>query len=622
MSEFYRPMNTDKRHLTEITWAHPIEVAIDFKRKHLISPERALIDCGLDDQNKHIKTPLGVVCYGYRRLGAKGDRHNWSVDPNTLIEARKPVISKLINWLCENQSHTSAATKLKLISYLRAIFNWLDDENLNIGGRSINFENVESLKTMYVDYTKHLKNLMLLKQTANTETLSQGITNYSAKVYQAAARKLVMACSELDEEIIKSWAEVLTSKINPYAVGQPTKDEEIRRFHSHIVEVIEAHFQIHVVKNQSVIHSEQWGWLTGSRTDFDKTGHHNTSKESHYNAFTLVAFYFMVLATGQNESVLLSLKVNQIELNRLNKTSYRVGIKKRAKGKEIIIEMGAEHKPIFEKYLAVINVIAPSFNKYLFPNCSSDSNKAVETAKKFSQLWEKALGGKVFRAQALRRFYSRKIGQIAQSLGSQSGDLNGIIACMLQNKPLTACQYSIESLEQAAQPLSHFLGELHEACIERSKTINKIKVQLKEQRDEDRSTPTGACANKEGQIPQLANGFTGDILQPSCGKWETCLFCDYYGVHADEIDLKKLLSLQVVIGVLHQGMDEGDYANRFAALLARIQDVIDVMLIKNLSLKFKAQGIRTACEAGDLDDFWAVYLRTLKLNGYQPRGKL
>lgn len=615
-------MNAPEKHLTEVPWPNPIEVTIEFERKHVLHPERALIDCGIDGTGKHLKVALGVVCFGQRRKGAVGNRHTWSVNPETLIPERRAVVSKLIDYLCEKYYSASVQTKQKSVNYFRYIFDWVDKDYLSSGNHHLDFENTDSLKAMYVAYTKHLKHLVMLSQTGKHDSSSTGMSNNGAKPCQYFARQLIMACAGLDEETVKSWAEHIGQKNSAYAVKKPQDNEAIERFHDHLVEVIEAHYQIHIQKNKAVIHSEQWGWLTGTQTKFNKTGYHNVTVESQYSAFALIGFYFMVLATGQNESVLLGLKANELEINRLNKTTYRVGKKGRAKGKEIIVEMGSEHKPIFEKYLAVRNLIAPPSNLYLFPDCQPVSEKAVDSKKHLSKLWIQALGGKVFKAQALRRFYARKMGKVAQQMGVPLGDANGIISMMLQNEPQTAAPYSVETYEQMGEPLSNLLGQLHDACIEKSRTEQTIKVHMKEHREADRTTASGACESESGLSAELAEGFTELVSQPVCGQWESCLFCKHYGAHADEIDLNKLLSLKAVIETLHLGMDEGDFAHRFAALLHRIEEVIQAILHKNPSLTSKVEAIKAACAVGDLDKFWEVYMRTLKLNGYQAGGAL
>ncbi|PQJ23707.1 hypothetical protein BSZ31_00630 [Limnobacter sp. SAORIC-690] len=615
-------MNAPEKHITEVPWPNPIEVTIEFERKHVLHPERALIDCGIDGAGKHFKTPLGVVCFGQRRKGAVGNRHTWSVNPETLIPKRRAVVSRLIDFLCEKYFEASAKTKLNSVNYFRCVFDWIDKVYLSSGKHLLDFENTESLKAMYCAYTLHLKHTVMQSQTGKPNPSSKGMSNNGARAYQYSARQLIMACTGLDEETVKSWAEHIGEKNSAYAVKKAQDNEAIERFHDHLVEVIDAHHQIYVQKNKAVIDSEQWGWLIGTRTDFNKSGYKSVTVESQYRAFALIGFYLMVLSTGQNESVLLGLKANELEINRLNKTTYRVGKKGRAKGKEIIVEMGSEHKPIFEKYLAVRKIIAPPNNPFLFPDCQPESNKAVNSTKPLSKLWIQALGGKVFKARALRRFYARKMGKVAQQMGVHAGDVNGIISMMLQNEPQTATQYSVETLEQMAEPLSNFLGQLHDACIEKSRTEHTIKVHMKEHREADRTTASGACESESGLSAELAEGFTELVTQPVCGQWESCLFCKHYGAHADEIDLKKLLSLKAVIETLHIGMDEGDFAHRFAALLHRIEEVIKAMLHKNPSLTSRVEAIKAACAVGDLDEFWAVYMRTLKLNGYQAGGAL
>lgn len=615
-------MNAPEKHLTEVPWPNPIEVTIDFERKFVLHPERALIDCGIDDTGNHIKTPLGVVCFSQRRMGAVSNSHTWSVNPDTLIPKRRTVVLKLIDFLCEKYYSASPQTRFARASSYRGLFDWIDTDYLADGKQTIDFENPESLKEMYCALTKHLKHLVMLSQKGAPNSPSNGMSNNGARNYQSGARQFIMACTGLDEETIKSWTEHIGAKNNSYAVKKSQDNEAIERFHAHLVEVINAHYQIHIQKNKAVIDSEQWGWLTGARTDFNKMGYNKVTLESQYSAFALIGLYFMVLATGQNESVLLGLKAKEFEINRLNNTTYRVGTKGRAKGKEIMVEMGSEHKPIFEKYIAVRNVIAPPSNPFLFPDCQPESEKAVGSRRYWAKLWTQALGGRIFKARALRRFYGRKMGKVAQQMGVHSGDVNGIVSMMLQNELQTATHYSVETLEQMAEPLSNFLGQLHDACIEKSRTEQTIKVHVKEQREADRTTASGACESESGLSAELAEGFTELVSQPVCGQWESCLFCKHYGAHADEIDLKKLLSLKAVIETLHIGMDEGDFTHRFAALLHRIEEVIQAMLHKNPSLTSKVEVMKVACTVGDLDEFWAVYMRTLKLNGYQAGGSL
>ncbi|AXN29763.1 hypothetical protein DVV14_00005 [Vibrio coralliilyticus] len=62
--------------------------------------------------------------------------------------------------------------------------------------------------------------------------------------------------------------------------------------------------------------------------------------------------------------------------------------------------------------------------------------------------------------------------------------------------------------------------------------------------DESERIATGSCSNLDGKVPSRAKGFNAKAPEPSCGTFESCLFCDYFAIHEDFEDIHKLLSLK------------------------------------------------------------------------------
>lgn len=103
-----------------------------------------------------------------------------NLNPGTLIPERRVVVSKLIDFLCEKHYSASARTKSTFMAYLRCVFDWIDKDYLSSGSHHVDFENTDSLKAMYIAYTKHLKHLVMLSQIGKHNSSSRGsrITGY------------------------------------------------------------------------------------------------------------------------------------------------------------------------------------------------------------------------------------------------------------------------------------------------------------------------------------------------------------------------------------------------------------------------------------------------------------
>lgn len=122
-------------------------------------------------------------------------------------------------------------------------------------------------------------------------------------------------------------------------------------------------------------------------------------------------------------------------------------------------------------------------------------------------------------------------------------------------------------------------------------------------------TPVGACVNYGNPMSVAAA-----VVEPDCAKVEGCFFCDNYRVHADEKDLRKLMSCRYVlrrVGALQADALHADRVHR------AVVDRIDGLL---LDIQRREPAAYEACrseveEQGHLTRYWANKLQQLHLLG-------
>lgn len=122
--------------------------------------------------------------------------------------------------------------------------------------------------------------------------------------------------------------------------------------------------------------------------------------------------------------------------------------------------------------------------------------------------------------------------------------------------------------------------------------------------------PVGACkshGNPERSIP-------APIVEPDCTRSEGCFFCENFRVHADEEDLRKLLSCRQVLLKIGHLQGESVHADRvYGSVLGRIEFLLREL--RQILSSGAFERIEADIVAGNLTRYWAVKVQQLGLLG-------
>src|SRR5690606_17903063 len=128
---------------------------------------------------------------------------------------------------------------------------------------------------------------------------------------------------------------------------------------------------------------------------------------------------------------------------------------------------------------------------------------------------------------------------------------------------------------------------------------------------EAQASPIGACASIHPQ-PEKAIGFTEQAPTPNCQQFEHCLFCQHYAVHADDTDIRKLLSLKSLLGYIKQkATNLIKWEAQFGVVLHRIDEVLTELSNAYVDLRERIVAIQDEVESGDLEAYWLNHFELL-----------
>lgn len=315
-----------------------------------------------------------------------------------------------------------------------------------------------------------------------------------------------------------------------------------------------------------------------------------------------------ISATSTNLSVAqeLVLDTEQMEVSTQGKRFS--GAKGRAEGKEVYPEFGADYLPVYKKIKDLRSwILNGRESSLLFPYQTEEGSLSrLErwSLKELKRMFSAALPNTVW----VTPMQWRK-GVGSEYIKLSDGD-TVLAAEKLGNSETTVRQhYARPSVDDTANELTIFFDSIYNQAISRTRLLEQIPVKI-QSAERASNIPTGYCDNSKDSAPILADGFTSLAPEPSCGEPATCLFCSFYGVHADEQDIRRLLSLQHLLRVSKGSMANERYLDKISPMLHRIDEVLaEIEQAANVQPALVAS-IRAQVERGVLDSFWEIHFNT------------
>lgn len=331
----------------------------------------------------------------------------------------------------------------------------------------------------------------------------------------------------------------------------------------------------------------------------DKANIHNSAARLSIALYACRAYFMHFLfLTGENDSTAASLLFNSNYVIENSEVNFK-SIKWRANGIPVKYDIQSEFIDDFKTYLRVRSFLLKQYNekhKELFLDLLNNQLVATPNNGKYSSL---------IRINTSRIFIendfiatSKKI-RVTKGLWIRSKHGSSLSAYILQHsEKASTSNYTSSNFEESSEDLNNY--------------FNKLTNQLIVSPGIEKATPSGKCIepHKPKAISEI---ILSDTVTIDCRDQTTCLFCNKYRIHADEKDIRKLLSMKYLI-------IQSEY---LAASIEHFKNVYELTLthIEVLLDQIKAQGKdqdqliidinQQVFEHEDLSDYWYRKLELL-----------
>lgn len=600
---------------------------------------------------------VGSFCY-IRRATEAPFKITRPVDLSSLDNSRLPFIQGLIEHLRlkRNTSASDDFSKIKL--YL----DWIDSQV-----QHYSFDDALSMKKAYSDYTRHL-----LHRTNSSGINGQSIKKTSASVLQARARTVLMLATGLSEPEAKAIATFIP-KNNTQAsqpnIELPNTDIQARTFASLINFINEAHrilvkggeFPLHLVSPDgdsyylySMIgesekskkakislalmltqHSTFPSWSqvkenfllvdSSAATQIERANYDDNRRRFRINnedmrsslrrqigaCAGVAGMLAFIAATGSNLSVAQSLEVDTLQIVASTQGNRFSGTKARANGRIVYPEFGARFAPVFKKYLQLRQWVLNGVDSCLvFPIIGARSSRVSRIGTSAINSLKKLMASALPNTSWVTPTQWRK--NVSYQYIKHSGGDMVLTAEKLSNTEQTVRQnYSRPALDDFAAEMTNFFESMHQAAINRTRSVERISVRITDEKSPEAVTGTGLCEKGLLAEPKRAVGFTERSPMPECGDPETCLFCEFYAVHADEEDIRRLLSLRYLIRATKAQLPFDHWEGKFGPTIHRIDEVLSAIQDTDGKIEETIRRVDEEVELGALDPFWSIHFDTL-----------
>lgn len=630
-----------------------VHVEFDDIEVEVLRPESVVLIYRESVNSPSCKTAdLGCFCYRSRSKSAGKKGVGTAVDLTSLDVDRIPVVKRSMDFF-RSGGPRSVETKY---GDFKKFYDWIDCQE-----KTYVFSDYESMKTAYCDYSNYLNHTSALSR------LGGGINRTTANGYQASAAILISLVLDIPVHKVRSFTFGI-----PRNRGQidrlsnlSSQEERSRTFAALVNFIGEVHrvvveggglpIKFHSPSDEDFFYylpqqigdkkedMESFAYylksfkefpkffsvveslglnVEGERRKILKSAHSNCRNSARRilrdprckaaiwlaNRAISASLITFISATGTNFSVAQELVLDTEQVEASTQGKRYSGAKGRAEGKEVHPEFGTDYLPVYKKIRDLRSwILNGRESQLLFPyQTEQGSISRLErwSLKELKRMFSVALPNTVWVTPTQWR---KGVG--SEYIKLSDGDTVLAAEKLGNSEAIVRQHYARPSVDDTAVELTMFFDSVYNQAIGRTRSLDQIPVKIQD-REEVSNIPTGCCNNSEELTPVLAPGFTSLAPAPSCGEPATCLFCSFYGVHADEQDVRRLLSLQYLLRASKGSMANERYLEKIAPMLHRIDEVIaEVEQVSNIQPTLVST-IRAQVEGGALDSFWEIHFNT------------
>lgn len=290
----------------------------------------------------------------------------------------------------------------------------------------------------------------------------------------------------------------------------------------------------------------------------------------------LKAYFMHFLAiTGMNDSTAATLAWNDDFTIEKEQQNFR-NIKYRAQNKLVEFRIQKEFMNEFNKYIKLRKYLLDGNNfDYLF--FSHDRKNAMLSVAQQRGTF----------SSTINQYMKKTIDKNLPIINSKQNRVNKIQS-ILKNDGLIAAADLAQNL--ATTVISNYLGVSEEQTLnEFSEYFEKLNKTIIFNEDQGNNIEIGQCDN----LDQPHSEIKLKSFNTNCKQQEGCLFCDKYGIHADEKDIRKLYSLEFIINESkYLVVEENEFQKVYGNILNRISNIIDELIKQNPLIKGTVTKIR------------------------------
>lgn len=576
------------------------------------------------------KTKLCSLLYKEKKL-IKAAGYDLYVNPNSYDANRLPIIEFIIDEIIEHKQLDHASRGIKdSIRFYFIFVNWLDENNIDFP------KTIAEGSEIYYRYTSYLLSKVELAQA----TVSR---------YQTASCKLLAGLLNDKESIIYNSAPNITKNTKSKNITKVPQQDQVNyhfKFYyelfmqltSFLLEEKPYPFQLSLPKEKLWIwHGRPWvvpshrehehkmtafdyknGTLLSAEHLFEKFKYQNiylargaikqrikqlefnnqnkTKARLQLGQVALRAFYMIFLyITGMNDSTAATLKWNDDFTIEKEQQRFRT-IKYRAGNKPVEFLLQKEFMPEFKKFLHLRQYLLDShMSEYLF------FMRYRESAYLSYKQTSGAFSGDI------NRYMTKYIDNELPGITSRQIRKYKLHDLIKKNDIVTASKIAQSSINTV---LSSYNGVSEETAEQQlGNFFTKLNENILINNDDTTDISCGQCKDYQNPKPL----FNTESIVSDCNRMEGCLFCIHYGLHPDEIDIRKIISMEYVINQCRYiSQDIKHFETVFSPYLKRIENIILNLRSKNIHLNKIIDTITIdVYELENLSDYWSYSLEKL-----------